>query len=165
MPTKGARTTWQTGPIKDARGRSVSQLDPVLMHLRHYHEVISPEPLGEIARQVGIGMTRANHVAFWLGLFGLVCFGIAMAVLFFRLAAGRAAFGEIPRHILPFVGIWLPVYGAWMGTRGVRFQRTTKVMLRHRRCPHCGYDLRGLPADVADGATACPECGCAWKLP
>ena len=37
-------------------------------------------------------------------------------------------------------------------------------MLQHRRCPHCGYDLRLLPDDCSDGATVCPECGCAWKL-
>jgi transcription initiation factor TFIIIB Brf1 subunit/transcription initiation factor TFIIB len=38
-------------------------------------------------------------------------------------------------------------------------------MLKHRRCPHCGYDIRGLPVDPQDGATVCPECGCAWELP
>jgi hypothetical protein len=37
-------------------------------------------------------------------------------------------------------------------------------MLKHRRCPHCGYDLRLLPIDSNDGATVCPECGCAWSL-
>jgi transcription initiation factor TFIIIB Brf1 subunit/transcription initiation factor TFIIB len=37
-------------------------------------------------------------------------------------------------------------------------------MLKHLRCPHCGYDLRGLAADPEDGATVCPECGCAWRL-
>ena len=40
----------------------------------------------------------------------------------------------------------------------------TSVMLKHCHCPHCGYDIRGLPRDPADGATVCPECGCAWKL-
>jgi hypothetical protein len=37
-------------------------------------------------------------------------------------------------------------------------------MLKFRRCPHCGYDLRLLPADPADSATVCPECGCAWLI-
>jgi ribosomal protein S27AE len=37
-------------------------------------------------------------------------------------------------------------------------------MLEHRRCPHCGYDLRGLPDESNDGATICPECGSAWIL-
>ena len=35
---------------------------------------------------------------------------------------------------------------------------------RFLRCPHCGYDIRGLPTDPEDGATICPECGCAWQL-
>ena len=165
MQTRSESTSWQTGAIKDARGRSVTQLDPVLMHLRRQHRVIPPEPLGEIAREVGIGMTRANRIAFWMGVVSLVCFGVAMTILLVRMAGGGVGFGEIARKLTPFGAIWVPLYGAWMGTRGVRFQRTTKVMLRHRRCPHCGYDLRGLRVDDDDGATVCPECGCAWTLP
>ncbi len=42
--------------------------------------------------------------------------------------------------------------------------RVASVMLEHRHCPRCGYDIRSLPADTEDGATVCPECGCAWKL-
>jgi hypothetical protein len=42
--------------------------------------------------------------------------------------------------------------------------RVASVMLKRRHCPHCGYDLRGLPVDSTDGATVCPECGCAWNL-
>ncbi|MHC4140708.1 MAG: hypothetical protein ACYSUF_02110 [Planctomycetota bacterium] len=34
------RTSWQADPIKDARGRSVLQLDPVIMHLTRRHDVI-----------------------------------------------------------------------------------------------------------------------------
>jgi uncharacterized Zn finger protein (UPF0148 family) len=37
-------------------------------------------------------------------------------------------------------------------------------VLEHRHCPHCGYDIHGLPPDEADGTTLCPECGCAWRL-
>ena len=37
-------------------------------------------------------------------------------------------------------------------------------MLKHLRCPHCGYDIRGLPTAPEDVATECPECGCAWRL-
>ncbi len=42
--------------------------------------------------------------------------------------------------------------------------RVASVMLEHRHCPHCGYDIRELPTDSSDGATVCPECGCAWML-
>ena len=37
--------------------------------------------------------------------------------------------------------------------------------IEHLRCPYCGYDIRGLPVDPSDGATVCPECGCAWRVP
>jgi hypothetical protein len=52
----------------------------------------------------------------------------------------------------------------WRSGRRARAKRVCAIMLEHLRCPHCGYDIRGLPADPADGATVCPECGCAWKL-
>ncbi|MHC4130085.1 MAG: hypothetical protein ACYSUA_18360 [Planctomycetota bacterium] len=42
--------------------------------------------------------------------------------------------------------------------------RVSAVLIKFRRCPHCGYSLRGLPVDPADGATVCPECACAWRL-
>jgi hypothetical protein len=52
----------------------------------------------------------------------------------------------------------------WFVSARVRFKWIRRTMLKYRRCPHCGYDIRGLPADPEDGATVCPECGCAWRL-
>ena len=52
----------------------------------------------------------------------------------------------------------------WYGIKRRRFGYVAAAMLSHQRCPHCGYDLRMLPADSDDGATICPECGCAWQL-
>lgn len=164
MVEKEPRTTWQAGPIKDARGRSVRQLDPVIMHLSRRHDAISPEPLRAIAQDVGIGMTRANQIAFWGGVLCLVCLGIAFVILFVKFQNGTIGLRRLVLSLLPYCGVWIAPYAFWRGTRGVRFQRITKVMLQHRRCPHCGYDTRGLPADASDGATVCPECGCAWKL-
>ena len=51
-----------------------------------------------------------------------------------------------------------------MGIKRSRFGKVAVAMLMRLRCPHCGYDLRLLPTDPADGATVCPECGCAWQL-
>jgi hypothetical protein len=51
------------------------------------------------------------------------------------------------------------------GARRARHKRIRNIMLQHLRCPHCGYDLRLLPTAPGDGATVCPECGCAWRLP
>jgi hypothetical protein len=52
----------------------------------------------------------------------------------------------------------------WRSGRRARAKRIHEIMLRHFRCPHCGYDIRGLPVAPEDGATVCPECGCAWQL-
>ncbi|MEW6251597.1 MAG: hypothetical protein AB1716_13195, partial [Planctomycetota bacterium] len=51
----------------------------------------------------------------------------------------------------------------WFALKRKRFGAVAAAILKHRRCPHCGYDLRLLPVDPTDGATVCPECGCAWR--
>ena len=38
-----------------------------------------------------------------------------------------------------------------------------RVFLDVNRCPSCGYDLTGTPADAV-GLRPCPECGAAWRL-
>ena len=46
----------KVGRIKDARGRKVTQLDPVAMFLLHrYHEGIPQEVLRKLTREIGIG--------------------------------------------------------------------------------------------------------------
>jgi hypothetical protein len=68
-------------------------------------------------------------------------------------------------YILP--GLVLAVVALasiWYGFRITRLRHVRDVLLRHLRCSHCGYDLHGLPRDAEDGATVCPECGCAWEL-
>jgi hypothetical protein len=47
--------------------------------------------------------------------------------------------------------LWLLIPGPFVLRRLIRVKRG--------RCPKCGYDLRGQPAEV--GAAGCPECG--WK--
>jgi hypothetical protein len=158
------KATWQAGSTKDARGRSVKQLDPVMMHLLHQHGVIPAEPLRAIAQRIGIGMTRVNRLAFWSGVLGFVCLAIAVVILLVRLNNGTIGTKRFFVSLLPYCGVCVAPFSAWMGMRGARFQRTRRVMLEHERCPHCGYDLRGLAAEAADGATVCPECGCAWNV-
>jgi hypothetical protein len=53
---------------------------------------------------------------------------------------------------------------AWYSAKLRRFDKIAAAMLKYLRCPHCGYDLRMLPTGREDGATICPECGCAWRL-
>ena len=52
----------------------------------------------------------------------------------------------------------------WQSAHRARAKHVCAIMLAHLRCPCCGYDIRGLPTAPEDGATICPECGCAWKL-
>jgi len=92
-----------------------------------------------------------------------VACGIGLTISLVRLSTGGIRFGEFVRNMLPYSGVWVGPFAFWIGTRQVRFKRIAGVMLRHLRCPHCGYDLRLLPTDPADGATVCPECGCAWQ--
>jgi hypothetical protein len=47
--------TIRRGRIKDARGRPVTMIDPVLMHCRRRGDILEAEPLGEIAREIGTG--------------------------------------------------------------------------------------------------------------
>ncbi len=165
MSSEQPRDTWQVGSIKDARGRAVRQLDPVLMHAAGRHDVIPSDALKAIAREVGVGLTRANRLLLWSSVAGVVCLAIALTILSVRLSRGSISGGRFMRNLVPYGAIWLAPYGLWMGTRGVRHQRIARIMLQHLRCPHCGYDLRGLPSDETDSTTVCPECGCAWVVP
>jgi hypothetical protein len=135
---EAASPTQQAGLVKDARGRVVSQLDPVTMHLLHRPDVIPPDVLREMARQVGIGMTRAMRVVFWAGVVSLFSLGFALIVQTTRLHEGTIRPGRFVQSLLPYCGVWVAPWAFWMGTRNVRLQRITKVMLAHRRCPHCG---------------------------
>lgn len=164
MAKKGTSQTRQAGRVTDARGRSVTQLDPVMMHLLHQPGVIPPDVLRQMSRRIGIGMTRANRLAIGGSVVCLLCFAIALAISITRLADGSIGMGKAVRNLVPYLGIWVAPMSLWIGTRNVRHQRIAKVMLEHLRCPHCGYDIRGLPRVPEDGATVCPECGCAWRL-
>jgi len=163
-PQAGSPEPQQAGWIKDARGRVVTQLDPVVMQLCRRPDIIEPEVLHEIAQQVGFGLTRSVRLALRLGLVGLAVFAIALTILIIALTHGDISTRRFFISLVPYCGIWSTLLGVWLGARNVRHQRIREVMLRHLRCPHCGYDIRGLPVEPDDGATICPECGCAWML-
>jgi hypothetical protein len=154
----------EAGRIIDARGRSVSQLDPVMMHLTHRPGIIPPDVLRKIAPEVGVGITRGTRVLLWGSIVGIVGLGIALTICIIRLANGSISTGDSFRSLIPYVGVFSGSFICWINLRYARHQKIGDVMLKHRRCPHCGYDIRGLPADTSDGATVCPECGCAWRL-
>lgn len=150
--------------IRDARGRSVTQVDPVAMRVLRKFDVIPREPLGEIADEVGLGMSKASR---WMLMVSLVCALISLVAIvdyFVQAVSGATGFRLVLSKIGGFFVVLVGPVMILVGARHVRFRRISKVMLRYLRCPHCGYDLRLLPTSPVDGATVCPECGCAWNL-
>ena len=148
------------GRIEDARGHRVTQLDPVALYLLRRHDVIEVETLRAIANEKGVRITAGERAVLLVGVCGMV-----LVIAIFFIEALRGGLHDAP--YAKFSGLlylcsfpWI----IWYGIKRKRFANVAAAMLKHVRCPHCGYDVRGLPADPHDGATVCPECGCAWKL-
>jgi len=162
QPKKKKRT--RLTHIKDARGRKVTQLDPVEMRLLRRRDVIDPEALRAMAEEIGSGLTDQQRTLARV-------FGIALAIILLVFIIHtvdvciRGRWLEIfdLSRVALFNMLFWPIV-LWVHARQARFRKIRRVMLAHRYCPHCGYDLRGLPPDEQDGATVCPECGCAWKV-
>ncbi len=164
QPGKTAKVKKQNiTSIRDARGKKVTQLDPVEMRLLRRHDTISPDVLKSMADEIGIGWSKRIRVVFIFSTVCLILFALEITIASIADAIKGARTIPIPIFfMLPCVCIG-PV-SIWFGTRAARFKRIHRVMLAHLRCPHCGYDLTGLPVDDSDGTTVCPECGCAWML-
>jgi hypothetical protein len=152
--------------IADARGRKVPPLDPFQMRLLRRHDVIEAETLKKIAEDVGPGIEKWPRIAVIVGVVGIaLAFGILGARMV-QLAVQTGAFPleDFIDRAPTFIALVPGLVIHWFIAKQTRCRRVKKVMLAHRRCPHCGYDLRDLPADEDDGATICPECGCAWRM-
>ena len=78
--------------------------------------------------------------------------------------SGNAALGAFAYRLALLIPPLISLLSIWLVSARVRFTRIRNIILKYSRCPHCGYDLRMLRVDPEDGATVCPECGCAWKL-
>jgi hypothetical protein len=164
MAERRSPTTQQAGRIKDARGRKVKQVDPVMMRLLRQHDVSPAETLRALADEIGVGWSKYVRVVFFIAVVCLVLFALVAAVGFVADAIKGGGF-SVPVPVLVLLpGVWIGPWLIWMGAKAARSKRVRRVMLQHLRCPHCGYDIRGLPTDPTDGATVCPECGCAWTL-
>jgi hypothetical protein len=143
----------------------VTLLDPYTLNLLRRYDVIDAEALRATATELGPGVTKWHRRIYWIGVVvGLYSVGSA---LFSRVRSGGGlrflGIGDaaiVFLFIVLFGGLYLYMHGA----RRRRMRRVRDVMVRHLRCPHCGYDIRGLPTAPEDGATVCPECGCAWRL-
>ena len=66
MADHGPSRTGRRGHITDARGRKVTQLDPVALHLLHRHEAIPAEDLRAIAAAIDpLEVRRRPRAALW----------------------------------------------------------------------------------------------------
>ncbi len=160
MTANGLIPRHPAGRIKDARGRKVTQLDPIALRLLRRHDVIDADALQAITNEDGVRITGWERAA----LIGGICGALLVISLFthalitgdIRNARYAKSVGLLYLCSLPWI--------IWYGIKRKRFGHITVVMLRRRHCPHCGYDLRMLPVDPEDNVTVCPECGCAWRL-
>jgi hypothetical protein len=121
------------GRVEDARAHVVSQLDPVMMHVLHRHGGIPADRLAAVAREVGVGLTRANRLLLWPSVVGLVCLSIAIAIVVIRYARGTIQPMTAIRSLGPFIAVMVTFNGSWIATKQARLHRAMDVMPRHRR--------------------------------
>lgn len=149
--------------VKDARGRCVALLDPYELNLLRRYDVIPAHALTPIAEHVGFGLPKWHRRGY---LACIVIFVTSVAFLILWKVKRGTGIDPVERILWP-TNLAVLALGAvqfWRRGRQARLTRMASVMLRHLRCPHCGYDLRLLPRDTTDRCTICPECGCAWSL-
>jgi hypothetical protein len=153
------------GRVKDARGRTVSRLDPVKLDLLGRRSPVPPKTLRSMTDQIMPG-ARRQRLFQALSVASSVLLIIGGNFVYFHYFSVWKGLDPVGTTIY-IVQAAVIVTGPLLAFRMAKSRyagRIVSVMLTHRHCPHCGYDLRGLPSDARDGATICPECGCAWRL-
>lgn len=139
-------------------------LDPYALHLLRRHDVIPAEPLAQIAREIGSGLEpKARRLLIALGVIVALA-GVVFIIFCVDMLVHRQYAPLLEKGPVLTFQVWFWPLLFWLNAKRGRYKRIQAVMLKHRRCPHCGYDVRGLPTNSADGSTMCPECGCAWQL-
>ena len=154
------------GRVTDACGRRVTQLDPVVMHLLHRHDVIPAEDLRTIATAIDpLEVKRRPRAALltpiWIILWYVAFFG------YFYIFKRWRGWDPVLMMFAAFYFLF-PIALLWFGSlkaRRARWERIRRIVLEHHYCPHCGYNLRGYPTDTSNDTIVCPECGCAWGVP
>jgi len=149
----------------------VTQLDPITLRLLGGLEGIPPDLLQDMCGGIGTRMTRTElwlfgspRIMHWVIRLTAVGFSVLLVLCVAVAIIRPSALSSTARYLLPLSASLTFLYLLWIIARRIRSRRVVEIMLEYLRCPHCGYDLRMLLADPQDGATVCPECGCAWKL-
>jgi hypothetical protein len=131
------------------------------------HGTIPADRLDPLIREIS-GRGHRDRKLILLGLGVLIALillaggGVTVSVL----REGRTALDDLKQAVfltgpallaMLLAGIWMPLSLA----RRARLGRVRGAMLRRGLCPHCAYDLSGLPSS-AGGLLTCPECACVW---
>jgi hypothetical protein len=160
MKTYSPNETALVWHIRDARNRRVKPLDPVAVQLLRRHDIIDADTLASIAGDSRLRIKAGERVALAFGLLAaFLVIGLFSTAVYTQDLAGA----PIAKTVSLFWMCSIP-WIIWFTIKKRRIGQIKSVMLQHGRCPLCGYDLRMLPTDPDDGATICPECGCAWPL-
>jgi predicted RNA-binding Zn-ribbon protein involved in translation (DUF1610 family) len=152
-----------TGRIQDAHGRWVTQLDPASLLVRGRFDVVEEPALHAIVEELEPGTARARR-HLMLIIPGAIAAIAALVLLLYYF--GDASFRKDLVSSLLNPAIMVPCIVScslvpWLAARKTRLRRAAYAMLKHHRCPHCGYNLHGLSTAPA---AVCPECGCAWLI-
>lgn len=164
MAERESSKTQPVERIREARGRKVTQLDPIAMNLLRQHDVIPAETLRRIAEEIGSGLPKKTRAFLYVFVVLLIFETIVFFIRVGQLTLAGRFLDIFDKHSVLLLSVWPAALFFWLMAKRRRWGWIRRAMLKHLRCPHCGYDLRLLPADPADGATICPECGCAWRL-
>ncbi|HNQ21849.1 MAG TPA: hypothetical protein PKK06_02020 [Phycisphaerae bacterium] len=159
MPEQETSASRRAGRIRDARGRRVTQLDPIALWLTRRHDIIAADVLRTVAHADGVRIAGRERAAFVVGIVGAL---LIVGLFTHGLISGDIRDATLAKSSSLIFASCVP-WIVWYVSKRARFHNVAAALLKHLRCPHCGYDIRGLPTDPTDGATVCPECGCAWK--
>ena len=148
------------GRIRDARGRTVTQLDPVVLRLLRRDDLIDHDTLARIVGEKGVGLRpyQVAQIAF-AAVFIVVVAGVVVS----KHLAGTP-WSVLLRRSVPLLYLFVLPFFVWGRAKKMRSSRIAAAMLKHGRCPHCGYDVGHASPDAFDGVTVCPECGCGWRI-
>ncbi|MHC4141369.1 MAG: hypothetical protein ACYSUF_05615 [Planctomycetota bacterium] len=143
----------RTNHVKDVRGRRVSQLDPVALQLLRRQEPIDADTLEAITSEKGVRITTLERGALILGILSMLALlGFAAALL-----VQGTSWGGIARRLGPTTYLFVWPFIVWGTLKRRRWGKIPAAMLKHSRCPHCGYDLRGLPLTPATARRSAPS--------
>ncbi|MCP3904829.1 MAG: hypothetical protein GY715_14475 [Planctomycetes bacterium] len=151
------------GRTRDANGRVVKLVDPLPMYMLRRYDIIDAEALERIAEELEPGV-RQRRPLLIVGVIAVIV--VIVAIIFTFSREGGPGWRDLISAIANpaiFAAVVGGAVAPIIAARQKRIQKVRNVMLRHERCPHCGYGLTGVPR-ADDGATVCPECECAWRL-